>query len=198
MTDTLCIFDGLMETENSHSYRGTLQWHGVWLVHKSAEARVVEEPKRAPTAQMVESDMSFRLSGTASPVDTASTNRDTTWAQPCEIRWTAGSFDGRVTIQDTAHSLLVTKLRWTGGEQIKNLVYGIGSNQFGSFIEVGWMRPGNRLTVARRYLTDQDARSTWTLAKLREMVLADIYDEEDDKVVMPPWHTDIFNSKYQG
>jgi hypothetical protein len=89
----------------------------------------------------------------------------------------------------------VTKLRWTGGEQIKNSVYGIGTNQFGKFIEVGWMRPGNRLTIARRYVTN-DARTSWTLAKLKEMVLADIYDEEEDEVVMPPWHTDIFNSKY--
>jgi hypothetical protein len=194
MTDTLCIFDGLMETENSHSYRGNLTWHGVWLVNKSPDAKAVEEPKRAPTAQMVESDMSFKVTGTATPID--KTSKDATWAQPCEITWTDGSFDGgRVTINDTAHTLLVTKLRWTGGEQIKNLVYGIGTNQFGKFIEVGWMRPGNRLTIARRYVTN-DARTNWTLAKLKEMVLADIYDEEDDKPPMPPWHTDIFNSKY--
>jgi hypothetical protein len=200
MTDTLCIFDGLMETENSHSYRGTLTWHGVWLVHKSSDAKAVAEPQRAPTAQMVESDMTFRVTGTATPVDTAS--KDSTWAQPCEIHWRDGSYDGagRVTIQDKTHTLLVTKLRWTGGEQLKNLVFGTGENQFGKFIEVGWMRPGNRLTIARRYLsgTDDAMRTSWSLAKLKEMVLADIYDEQDDEIVMPPWHTEIFNSKYHG
>lgn len=193
MTDTLCIFDGIMETENSHSFKGTMAWHGVWLVNKSAEAKLVEEPKRDPSKQMVDSDMTFRVEGSATPV--AKGTKDSTWAQPCVVSWTDGAFEGRVTIQDAKHELLVTKLRWTGGDQIKNIVYGNGENQFGKFIEVGWMRPGNRLTMARRYVTDD--RTSWSLEKLKELVLADIYDEEEDEVVMPPWHCGIFNSIYE-
>lgn len=192
MTDTLCIFDGIMETKDSYSYKGPMSWHGVWLVSKSKEAKLVNEPQRDPSKQMVDSDMKFRVEGSATPI---AGKKDTTWAQPCTISWTDGAFEGRVTIQDTKHELLVNKLRWTGGDQIKNIVYGSGENKFGKFIEVGWMRPGNRLTMARRYVIDE--RASWSLEKLKEFVLADIFDEEEDEVVMPPWHCDIFNSNYE-
>ena len=63
----------------------------------------------------------------------------------------------------------------------------MGNNESGAFVAVGWMYPGNRLTLGRRYLGEKDARIKWGVHELREAVLEEIYLEEDDKVTIPPW-----------
>jgi hypothetical protein len=57
-------------------------------------------------------------------------------------------------------------------------------------------RPGCRLTLARRHVSDSEPRAQWDLATLRTKVLEAIYDEAKDEIVMPPWQCDIFNAEY--
>ena len=69
---------------------------------------------------------------------------------------------------DTVHNVLVKTLRWSGNQldQSQDLLVAHGRNDFGAFVSVGWQRPGCRWTVARRYLPDEDPRTTWSLPDL--------------------------------
>jgi hypothetical protein len=54
------------------------------------------------------------------------------------------------------------------------------------------MRPGNRVTLARRYVAEDDPRAKWTLRELRATVLKEVYD--GDSVVLPPWKCSAMNA----
>jgi hypothetical protein len=60
------------------------------------------------------------------------------------------------------------------------------------------MRPGNRLTIARRYLEEGDERTKWDLETLSEKVMDGIYDEKKEEYRIPPWQCDIFNTELGG
>ena len=101
---------------------------------------------------------------------------------------------GTSTTEEKSHQVIVSGLRWAGGDVVKTLCFGCGKNDLGAYIEVGWMKPGNRVVMARRYLKDGDDKASWTVKMVKEAVLKKIYDEEEDTVVMPPWHCDVFNA----
>ena len=58
----------------------------------------------------------------------------------------------------------------------------------------GWILQGNRITLARRHVTPSDPRSNWSAQTVREQVLKNIYDEEEDEIVMPPWQCSTLNA----
>ena len=110
--------------------------------------------------------------------------------------WDAGEGAAQRRTADGEHSLFLTSVRWKGDlrNQKNNVVFAIGrsvgrsSGGGGSrrFITTGWMRPGNRLTLGRRYLDSTDPRALWTLRELREAVLREIV-RPDGRVRTPPW-----------
>ena len=94
---------------------------------------------------------------------------------------------------DDVHDVYLSLLRWTGNlrDQAENLIFALGSNEFGHFISVGFLRVGNRISLARRYLEDGDLRCKWDVDALKSAVLEEIASAgQDGQVValrMPPW-----------
>lgn len=85
--------------------------------------------------------------------------------------------------RDSTHKLDLSRwLEDTNAFGYDSLVLGSGSNEYGDFIEMGWVRPGgvfrenlldddgklegNTLTLARRYLPEKDERSTWSFDRM--------------------------------
>ena len=85
----------------------------------------------------------------------------------------------------------MTTHRWGGcAKSAENLVVALGENEFGSFVSTGWLRVGNRLTLARRYLADGDERTKWDADDLRGAVLGEISCQAQDgkaDIAVPPW-----------
>jgi hypothetical protein len=56
------------------------------------------------------------------------------------------------------------------------------------------MRPGNRITLGRRYLDEEDARAKWDLEDLRSAVLEEICKDSDGRdVITPPWQCSVMH-----
>lgn len=51
---------------------------------------------------------------------------------------------------------------------------------------------GNRITLARRYVADD--RANWGAKKVKSEILEQIYDSEEESVVMPPWNCKAMNA----
>uniref|UniRef100_A0A7S1YC92 Uncharacterized protein n=1 Tax=Grammatophora oceanica TaxID=210454 RepID=A0A7S1YC92_9STRA len=192
--DTLCVWDGILEAGQANGSKSVpLTWYGTWLSHENApDASKVPEIRRDPLKEFVDSDMKFNVSGTAatangSPADNAFQEFRATMAE-------GEGYDMKgVRHTDQEHEILFGRLRWQGSPDKRNqLLYGRGKNEFGTFISVGWMRPGNRATLARRYVTD--GRADWKLDQVRENLLKDIYDQNRDTMIMPPWQIPMMNA----
>lgn len=108
--------------------------------------------------------------------------------------------------QDETHDVLIKTLKWSGNQkdQREYLIVAKGKNEFGPFISVGWMKPGCRWTLARRYLSDdnEDPRVSWSLIDLHEAVVREsivIEEGSDERILkIPPWQADVMHVKYQG
>jgi len=121
---------------------------------------------------------------------------------------------------DTVHDVLVKTLRWSGNQldQSQDLLVAHGRNAFGAFVSVGWQRPGCRWTVARRYLPDDDPRTTWSLPALYTAMVdgrrPDDNDDDNEKMTttlltiipttgqrvltIPPWKANaVLHHQYQ-
>jgi hypothetical protein len=102
--------------------------------------------------------------------------------------------------KDTAHNMYLSTLRWKGNlrDQVENIVFALGENEFGNYICVGWLRVGNRVTMARRYIDEEDERCQWDINDLRKAVFEQIASTTEDgvSIVIPPWQCDAMNAKF--
>ena len=192
-----------------------VRWRGTWIGSDVADAVEVRSPKRGAFDQYVSSDHAFAVEGDVSGMATTTTTRDDddddnggnaggddgdAYAIRHRVDMTGGSGyelgegDGKRTHLDDRHDVhfLSPTLRWSGKvkNQLANLVLAIGENEFGHFLSVGWLRVGNRVTLARRYVDDDDVRSGWDVEELRREVLEQIATKAADGhvgIVIPPW-----------
>jgi hypothetical protein len=198
--DTLFVWDGILvtkeETSNNNNNNNnkatttTVEWEGTWVGVDNEDATKVEAPKRGAFDELVASDMHFQVSGTAHEQEDGSILVSVTQGSGWDLK------DDTKKHSDIKHDLYLESLKWTGavgGDQTPNLIFSEGENgEFGKFIGVGWMRPGNRMTVARRYLADKDERTLDTVKKI-------VWEEvcgDNDKTRIPPWQCTVMNTEW--
>ncbi|CAJ1946342.1 unnamed protein product [Cylindrotheca closterium] len=197
-----------------------LNWKGAWVpCENCADAKKAEAPKRVGGALDVESAHHFEVSGSAKPIvkdtkkvaDAEDENKTSDDEENCSTAiphqatftggdgWDMGEGSDTKKYKDEVHELLLSNIKWMGNmrDQRDNLVFAKGTNEFGPFISAGWMRPGCRLTLARRYLDESDARVKWTLDDLKNNVISGIFDKDSGDVCTPPWKCDALHSDVQ-
>jgi hypothetical protein len=207
--DTLFVWDGILvakETSSSNNNNNndnnnnnkattttTVEWEGTWVGVDNENATKVEAPKRGAFDELVASDMHFQVSGTAHEQDDGSILMSVTQGSGWDFK---KDNDDTKKHCDIKHDLYLQSLKWTGavgGDQTPNLIFSEGeNNEFGKFVGVGWMRPGNRMTVARRYLADKDERTLDTVKKI-------VWEEvcgDNKKTRIPPWQCTVMNAEW--
>ena len=193
--DTLFVWDGILVADDKDKKDITsVKWEGTWVGVESADASSVQAPKRGAFDELVASDMHFHVAGTAEKQE-----HDETSYYKLSLTegpgWDLGEGDDKKKHQDDVHDVYLKNLRWTGdlNDLRTNLIFACGENESGAFVSAGWMRPGNRLTLARRYVEDE--RSDWDLEHLRKAVLDEIYDKDENKARIPPWQCSFMDTK---
>jgi hypothetical protein len=187
--ETLFVWDGILSDEDEGGDGSNLKWEGTWVGCQSADAVAVETPKRGAFDRDVLSAYSFAVSGTASRKDPSNNFYRVSMIGSYDL----GDDDEKKQHFDDVHDMYLSLLRWTGNlvDQADNLVFALGSNEFGKFISVGWLRVGNRITIARRYLDDGDIRCKWNIEALKSAVVDEIStlaaEEGHVKLHIPPW-----------
>ena len=210
MKETLTIWDGfLLSGGDNDAYSKDCTWSGVCMTkHNVKDADTVKEIPRNAFARDASASSSFSFKGSppqpTSSSTTISGNNDgekTNFFQECTIIF-SGTFDddseqkGTTQVTEENHQVLVSGLRWAGGDLLRTLSFGCGTNGYGgNFIETGYMKPGNRLVMVRRYLDENDDRAKLSLMELKKKVISQIYTEDDDgTIVIPPWRCELFNA----
>jgi len=203
--DTVFIWDGILtstpiqEGQDAATAERLLKWEGTWTKDTSALATKIPAPHRNAFKEFVDSDMTFEVEGTAKPIE--SSNKQGSDRLPFTASFTTKGkgWDGEDGEKhfDERHDIVLPSLCWTG-DLFNQLLFGKGKNEQGVFIEAGWMRPGNRLTLARRFLAEDgdDVRASWDLKELGQRVTQEIYDEKEDNYRIPPWQCEIFDTDY--
>lgn len=185
-----------------------VQWVGTWVGSDSADATKVPTPKRGAFDEYVSSEHSFHVEGVTIMGKSATDGKDGK-VGPQSIGGDTSSLnrvamvggsgyelgEGNIKKQhmDDRHDMyFFSQLRWTGKlrDQVDNMVLALGENEFGKFISVGWLRVGNRVTLARRYVDESDERADWDIDDLRSAVFDQIATVADDghiQLVIPPW-----------
>jgi hypothetical protein len=200
--NTFMVWDGILTITSSDSDQNcvlTCNWNGTVFMNVHApDATKINDPPRNAFKLACSSDQEFSVIGIAKPMDGF---HDGNKFKPYQISFVEGDgwdFDG-VKHVDMEHQVL-TSLQWQGSpDATKSLVFAQGQDEYGKFLSVGWMRPGNRITLARRYVDPSDGRYSWDIAKLRQEVIALVWDEEEEECVIPPWQCPALNatdSKY--
>jgi hypothetical protein len=205
------VWDGILrpngDKKEEDDGKADLKWEGAWVSSEASDAKKVEPPKRHAFADMVNSEMHFHVSGTAVKIvisegTEAEEAPDDTKTTLYKLSLTEGpgwdmkdeEDDTKKTKhQDEVHDVLLPNLKWSG-DLHNQLIFAKGKNAHGDFVSAGWMRPGNRLTLARRYLEEGDPRVEWQVHEVRNNVLEEIYDVETDKIRIPPWQCSIMNT----
>lgn len=204
--DTLYVWDGILEVTNpsSEGKESLLKWEGFWVgLEDCADAKKAEAPKRIGSASDVDSANHFLVKGKATPfIDEREENSTANPHKGSLVDgdgWDMGEGSDKKKYLDESHYVLLSNLRWMGNmrDQRDNFVFAKGSNDFGNFVSAGWMRPGSRVTLARRYLGEKDARAKWSLQDLQKAVIEGIYDKKSGKVHIPPWQCDAMHSSLQ-
>lgn len=165
-----------------------------------SDAKLVPTPKRGAFDEYVSSENAFQVEGA-----TTKRKEDGNGTVVIRINMTEGSgYDlgegsEKKKHTDDRHDMYFSLLRWTGNlrEQLHNLVLATGENEFGNFISVGWLRVGNRVTLARRYVDEGDERAKWDIDDLRKEVLKEIASVADDghvELVIPPWQCKVMHA----
>ena len=206
--DTLYVWDGILEVKDPlpGTKESSLNWDGVWVgCENCADAKKADAPKRVGAARDVDSANHFSINGKANPIggDEGSITDSTAYPHEASLvggeGWDMGEGSEKKKYLDESHNVLLSNLRWKGNmrDQRDNLVFAKGRNDFGDFVSAGWMRPGSRITLARRYLEEDDARIKWSLEDLQKAVLNGIYDEQSGQVHVPPWQCDALHAEFQ-
>ena len=191
---TLCLY-GMeswwrMRNQQNDADSIPVKWEGTWVGCDNKDATQVEAPKRGAFDELVASDMHFHVSGTAT---TEKEGHGVVVKLTEGPGWDMGEGEEKKKHSDKTHNVYMESLKWSGtvGDQTANLIFSEGENEFGKFVGVGWMRPGNRLTVARRYLSDDDERD---LDMVHNVVWEEVCGEEKTRI--PPWQCSVMNSDY--
>lgn len=190
--DTLFVWDGILEVGGDSSGSFDCVWCGTVTVNENApDATRVEAPVRNAFKALCDSDLQFRVAGQAKPADgVGDSNRFK--AYTIDFKGGDGWDYAGSKHMDTVHTIL-TALQWQGNPDKRlSLCFGCGSDAHGNFISTGWMRPGNRITLARRYVNDD--RKELDCQSLRDKILMQIYDEDADEIMLPPWMCDLFKA----
>ena len=201
--DTLFVWDGILTSEDVEKTKGgegkdgdddkkdsgtcEVTWEGTWVGVDEADATKAEAPKRGAFLEFVESDMQFQVAGKAKK-DSSKGPFTIITIDDGGAGWDLGEGKDKKKHKDKTHQIILETLRWSGSaDQTANLSFAKGTNDHGPFISVGWMRPGNRLTLARRYLDDNDARAKWDLEDLGKAVISEICGGDNKTTRIPPW-----------
>lgn len=192
--------DGAAKTETGEE----LKWEGTWVGCDFADAKKVPTPKRGAFDEFVSSENAFEVTGVVTKGTTADAGKEKKddasniggdTSTLCRVDMTGGSgYDlDKKKHKDDKHDMyfFAPTLRWTGNlrDQVQNMVLAVGENEFGNFISVGWLRVGNRVSLARRYVDEGDERAKWDIDDLRKAVFDEIctVSDEGHKLVIPPW-----------
>lgn len=227
--DSLYIWDGIVSlhvdpksTEGEGKDEGKddsipVHWEGTWISTEARDATEAAAPKRTAFAEYVNSDFRFDVEGTAKPLVTKAGNAEDKESSAPVL---AGMFVATITqgagwdmedeetktkkkYNDTTHDVLVKSLKWSGNmfDQTENLIVAKGENEFGAFVSAGWMRPGNRWTLARRYLPEGDPRAKMSLLELQQAVVDEsvtlMEETGQQKLKIPPWQCGLLHAEYQ-
>ncbi|KAL7531583.1 hypothetical protein ACHAXR_008493 [Thalassiosira sp. AJA248-18] len=193
-----------------------VKWRGTWVGCDFADATKVPTPTRGAFDEFVSSENAFEVEGHATNIDDGDDdNQDNENSGKsigggistlCRVSMTEGSgYDlgegaEKKKHKDDRHDMYFFSptLRWMGNlrDQVQNMVLAVGENEFGSFISVGWLRVGNRVTLARRYVDAGDERAKWDIGDLRKTVFDQIANTEDGqvKLVIPPWQCSVMHA----
>jgi hypothetical protein len=197
--DTLYVWDGILtvnEADKTNDGKVPVSWIGTSVeCADSPDATMVKAPTRGAFAEFVDSDMQFSVSGTAEKIEPGGNGPYRASLVNGE-GWDSLAGYKRKKEKDTVHDVFLANLNWSGNVmcQTDNLVFAKGKNVLGRFISVGWMRPGNRVTLGRRYLRDDDARATWDMDQLIKGVLGGILLDDED-IRIPPWQCPALDSE---
>jgi hypothetical protein len=192
-----------------------IRWRGTWIGCNEADAAKVPTPKRGAFDEYVSSDHTFEVEGAVSRVATTDDGVDVEYSKGGDggnvvggdastihhrvdmtggTGYELGEGNEKETHHDDRHDVFFFSptLRWSGKlrNQLTNLVLAVGDNEFGHFLSVGWLRVGNRVTLARRYVDEDDERSGWDVEDLTRAVLEQIATTAVDghvEIVIPPW-----------
>jgi hypothetical protein len=215
--ETLFVWDGILSIvdkdeskDDSSSASATggvaINWEGTWVGCVAADATQVETPKRGAFDEYVSSDHKFNVMGSAvqGSNDEKEEKNDsgTAIGGDASLLYVANMTDGigydlgdgseKKNHKDTIHNMYLSTLRWKGNlrDQVENVVFAMGENEFGPFISVGWLRVGNRVTLARRYIDEDDERVKWEIDDLRKAVFdqnATVVEDGRVQITIPPW-----------
>lgn len=189
--NTFIVWDGIMEATEKAGGGFDVVWYGTLFDKEAADSNKVVAPVRNAFKAFCDSDKEFRVTGTAVPADGIS---DGNKFKPHRLNFTGGEgweLDGKKHCDKSFE--VVASLQWKGSPDPREaLCYASGSDEYGSFIGTGWMRPGNRITLARRYVQDQ--RAAWGTTKVQQEVLKQIYDDEEEEAEMPPWKCSVLSA----
>ena len=198
--ETLFVWDGILsfleQGTSSDETGDKIKWEGTWVGVDSADANKVETPKRDAFQEFVTSDNKFEVCGAAvreedADTDVATGVKASALYKASLISGTGYDLEAKKHT-DTVHDVYLSTLRWTGNirDQVENVTFAIGENEFGNFISVGWLRVGNRVTMARRYIEEEDLRCKWNIEDLRKAVFDQITSESETdgrSIIIPPW-----------
>mmetsp|Transcript_30599 Transcript_30599/g.72180 ORF Transcript_30599/g.72180 Transcript_30599/m.72180 type:complete len:267 (-) Transcript_30599:318-1118(-) len=206
-----------------------LQWEGLWVpVLGVPDATKAEAPKRNAFKRDIDADCNFSVGGTATPrfsKDGDAKEKDkekdkdedhfffvkltegTGWEMKDDDNGDADK-SKKATHQDQVHDVLIKTIRWSGNQQDEreSLVVAKGHNNFGPFCSVGWMRPGCRWTVARRYLSEEDPRAKWSLDQWYDAIVKESIVEVEHctetmtterQLKLPPWQVSLMHVDYK-
>ena len=235
--ETLYIWDGIVtarmpslaaedSAKNSESAPIPLHWEGSWLpITGAPDAATVEAPKRNAFKRDMDAECKFAVGGNATPLTRKGDEKDDNDNDDKEHFFLAKLVDGtgwemrdgdgeaKATHKDSVHDVLLKTIRWSGNQkdETESLVVAKGENAFGPFCSVGWMRPGCRWTVARRYLPEEDPRAKWSLEEFYDVVVKEaIGDVEvagtskggEEKAIkrlnLPPWQAAVMHVDHTG
>mmetsp|Transcript_16314 Transcript_16314/g.21356 ORF Transcript_16314/g.21356 Transcript_16314/m.21356 type:complete len:204 (-) Transcript_16314:226-837(-) len=196
--NSIMIWDGIVTASPSiGATNGSfdVSWEGTLLLHAdAADPSTVEDPFRKGSGTEVPSEKSFKVTGKALPVDgVADGNRFKKFTMKFN-RGTGWDCDGKK--HKDKELQVISSLQWLGSPDGSNsLCTAAGEDGFGRFIGLGYMKPGNRITLCRRSaLQASDKRASWDAARVLKATMEEIYDEdEEDITVKPPWKCDVLN-----
>lgn len=218
--DTLYIWDGIVtvgipaEDNEAKDSPVPIVWEGSWVpVEGVPDAAKAEAPKRHAFKKDIDADCEFEVRGTAARLKQTDGEKG---ADETSIRsffvakltegsgWEMHDGDKKKRHKDKTHDVWIKSLKWSGNQkdQRESLVVAKGENDFGPFVSVGWIRPGCRWTVARRYLTETDLRTSWSFPKFYQTVAEDTISfdgpgESIKRLRVPPWQIDAMHVDYE-
>ena len=202
MWDGILSFVEANESDQDDATAGeNIKWEGTWVGVESADATKVDTPKRGAFDEFVTSENKFEVIGRAvkDEKDGASSKEDTkTIGEDASLLYKVSLVNGtgydleESKHKDTVHDMYLSTLRWKGNlrDQAENIVFALGENEFGNFVSVGWLRVGNRVTLARRYIDEDDHRCKWDINDLRKAIFDQIATTSEDgtsSLSIPPW-----------